>query len=174
MRPAGRRGRPHGLPPAALADGSAAVLHDVRAQARRAGAAAELDSTLRALRTAGARVSKAADTLEALRRDGLYRSRRVIETAQGPSVVLDGREVLLMCSNDYLGLAGHPALREAAAAAALQWGAGSGASALVSGHMALHSELEEELAAFKGAEACVLFGSGFLANTGVVAALAGP
>ena len=111
--------------------------------------------------------------LDVLHRDGLYRRRRVIESAQGPSVMLEGREVLLMCSNDYLGLAGHPALREAAAEAALAWGAGAGASALVSGHMALHRELEEELAAFKGAEACVLFGSGFLANTGVVATLAG-
>src|SRR5947208_438751 len=83
-----------------------------------------------------------------------------------------GREVVLLCSNDYLGLAGHHELRAAAAAAALTWGAGSGASPLVSGHMELHRELEEELAAFKRAEACVLFGSGYLANTGVVATLA--
>jgi glycine C-acetyltransferase/8-amino-7-oxononanoate synthase len=112
-------------------------------------------------------------TLEGLRRRGLYRRRRVIESAQGPRVVVEGRDVVLLCSNDYLGLAGHPAIREAAAAAALEWGAGAGASALVSGHMILHRELEERLAAFKGAEACVLFGSGFLANTGVIAALAG-
>ena len=116
----------------------------------------------------------AAATLEALRRDGLYRRRRVIESAQGARVVLDGREVVLLCSNDYLGLAGAQELRDAAAAAALAWGAGSGASPLVSGHMELHRELEEELADFKRAEACVLFGSGFLANTGVVATIAGP
>jgi 8-amino-7-oxononanoate synthase len=116
----------------------------------------------------------AAETLAGLRAQGLYRRRREIESAQGPRVLLDGREVLLLCSNDYLGLASHPELREAAAAAALEWGTGAGASPLVSGHMTLHRTLEEELAAFKGAEACVLFGSGFLANTGVVAALAGP
>ena len=85
---------------------------------------------------------------------------------------LGGREVLLLCSNDYLGLAGDPRVRAAAAAAAVRWGAGAGASRLVSGNMALHPELEAELAEFKGTDACVLFGSGFLANTGVIAALA--
>src|SRR4051794_33138270 len=87
--------------------------------------------------------------------------------------MLDGREVLLLCSNDYLGLAGDPRLREAAAEAAHRWGAGAGSSQLVSGHMTIHRELEERLAELKGYEACVLFGSGFLANTGVIAALAG-
>jgi glycine C-acetyltransferase/8-amino-7-oxononanoate synthase len=110
--------------------------------------------------------------LEELRAAGLFRELRVIESAQGSKVRLDGREVLLLCSNDYLGLAGDPRLRAAAADAADQWGAGAGASRLVSGNMALHARLEEELAAFKGTEACVLFGSGFLANTGVIAALA--
>jgi 8-amino-7-oxononanoate synthase len=112
-------------------------------------------------------------TLEELRRAGLFRERRVIHSPQGPHVLLDGRSVLLLCSNDYLGLAGHPAVRAAAAEAAQHWGAGAGASPLVSGHTALHRRLEGELAAFKGSEACVLFGSGFLANTGVLAALAG-
>ena len=102
----------------------------------------------------------------------LHRSLRTIESAQGPKVVLDGREVLLLCSNDYLGLAGDPRLREAAAEAALTWGAGAGASPLVSGNMAPHRELAARLAELKGTEACVLFGSGFLANTGVIAALA--
>jgi glycine C-acetyltransferase/8-amino-7-oxononanoate synthase len=110
--------------------------------------------------------------LEELRAAGLLRELRVIESAQGPKVLLDGREVLLLCSNDYLGLAGDPRLRAAAAEAAERWGAGAGASRLVSGNMALHARLEEELASFKGTEACVLFGSGFLANTGVIAALA--
>ena len=114
-----------------------------------------------------------AATLEELRDAGLLRRRRVIEGAQGDHVLLDGRSTLLLCSNDYLGLAGHPALRAAAAEAAQRWGAGAGASPLVSGHMALHRRLERELAAFKGVETCVLFGSGFLANTGVLAALAG-
>jgi 8-amino-7-oxononanoate synthase len=112
-------------------------------------------------------------TLEALRRDGLLRELRTIEGADGPRLRLDGRDVLLLCSNDYLGLAQDPRVREAAADAAMSWGAGAGSSRLVSGSLALHRDLEEELAAFKGADACVLFGSGFLANTGVVAALAG-
>jgi 8-amino-7-oxononanoate synthase len=102
----------------------------------------------------------------------LRRTLREIESAQGPTVTLDGQDVLLLCSNDYLGLAGDPRLREAAAEAAYRWGAGAGASQLVSGHMTIHRELEERLAELKGYEACVLFGSGFLANTGVIAALA--
>jgi 8-amino-7-oxononanoate synthase len=111
--------------------------------------------------------------LRDLRRAGLFRALRTVESAQGPWVRLDGRDVLLLCSNDYLGLAAHPAVRAAAAATAERWGAGAGASPLVSGHMELHRRLEEELAALKGTESCVLFGSGYLANTGVVAALAG-
>jgi 8-amino-7-oxononanoate synthase len=112
-------------------------------------------------------------TLAQLRRAGLFRELRVIDSPQGATVTLDGREVLLLCSNDYLGLAGHPAVRAAAADAAERWGAGAGASRLVSGNMALHQRLERELADFKGGQACLLFGSGYLANTGVIAALAG-
>ena len=104
---------------------------------------------------------------------GLLRELRTIEQTAGGRVLLDGREALLLCSNDYLGLAHDPAVRAAAAAAAEQWGAGAGASRLVSGTLAQHAQLERELAAFKGTAACLLFGSGFLANTGVVAALAG-
>jgi 8-amino-7-oxononanoate synthase len=118
-------------------------------------------------------VTDVAGALQELRDAGLLRELRTIESAQGPRVRLDGRDVLLLCSNDYLGLAEHPRVRAAAAEAAERWGAGAGASRLVSGTMAPHRELEAELAAFKGTEACVLFGSGFLANTGVVAALAG-
>ena len=88
-------------------------------------------------------------------------------------MLLDGREVVLLCSNDYLGLASHPSVRAAAAQAAERWGAGVGASRLVSGNTTLHRELERELAEFKGYDACVLFGSGYLANTGVIPALAG-
>ena len=102
----------------------------------------------------------------------LQRALRTIESAQGPKVMLDGREVLLLCSNDYLGLAGDQRLRDAAAEAAQRWGTGAGASPLVSGNMAPHRELAARLAELKGTEACVLFGSGFLANTGVIAALA--
>jgi 8-amino-7-oxononanoate synthase len=111
--------------------------------------------------------------LERLRAAGLLRATRTVESAPGAHVRLDGRDVLLLCSNDYLGLAEDARVRAAAARAAERWGAGAGASRLVSGNLALHRELEDDLAAFKGTEGCVLFGSGFLANVGVVAALAG-
>ncbi len=114
-----------------------------------------------------------AERLDELRERGLYRRLRLIEGAQGPTVTLDGRPVLLLCSNNYLGLADRAEVREAAAGAALRWGAGSGASRLISGNMEPHRELEGRLAAFKGCEAALLFGSGYLANTGVIAALAG-
>jgi 8-amino-7-oxononanoate synthase len=110
--------------------------------------------------------------LEELRESGLHRRLRLIEGAQGPRVQLDGRPVVLLCSNDYLGLASHPRVREAAAEAALGWGAGAGASRLISGNMAPHRRLEERLAAFKGYEATLLFGSGYLANVGTISALA--
>jgi 8-amino-7-oxononanoate synthase len=112
--------------------------------------------------------------LEELRDRGLYRRLRLIEGPQGPRVILAGREVLLLCSNDYLGLAADDRVREAAAEAALRWGAGAGASRLISGNMQPHRELETRLAAFKGYERALLFGSGYLANMGTIAALAGP
>ena len=114
-----------------------------------------------------------AKRLDELRRAGLHRRLRLIEGPQGPRVLLDGAEVLLLCSNNYLGLADHPRVREAAAEAAQRYGAGAGASRLVSGTMTLHRGLEERLTAFHGKGAGLLFGSGYLANTGVVAALAG-
>jgi glycine C-acetyltransferase/8-amino-7-oxononanoate synthase len=118
-------------------------------------------------------VTDVAERLEELRERGLYRRLRLIDGPQGPSVTLDGRPVLLLCSNNYLGLADRTEVREAAAEAALRWGAGAGASRLISGNMEPHRQLEERLAAFKGYEAALLFGSGYLANTGAVAALAG-
>jgi glycine C-acetyltransferase/8-amino-7-oxononanoate synthase len=118
-------------------------------------------------------VTDVSERLEELRDRGLYRQLRLIEGPQGPSVTLDGRPVLLLCSNNYLGLADRAEVREAAAEAALRWGAGAGASRLICGNMEPHRELESRLAAFKGYEAALLFGSGYLANTGVVAALAG-
>jgi glycine C-acetyltransferase/8-amino-7-oxononanoate synthase len=119
-------------------------------------------------------VTDVAARLEELRERGLHRRLRLVEGPQGPRVLLDGREVLLLCSNDYLGLAADPRVREAAAEAALRWGAGAGASRLISGNMAPHRELEEALAAFKGYQRALLFGSGYLANSGTIAALAGP
>ena len=112
------------------------------------------------------------ERLDEIRERGLYRKLRLISGPQGPRVLLDGRPVLLLCSNNYLGLADHPRVREAAADAAMRYGVGAGASRLVSGNMTIHRRLEEQLAEFKGTPACVLFGSGYLANTGVVSALA--
>ncbi|HEX4106747.1 MAG TPA: 8-amino-7-oxononanoate synthase [Solirubrobacteraceae bacterium] len=112
-------------------------------------------------------------SLAELQATGLYRRLRLVSGPQGPHVTLDGESVLLLCSNNYLGLAEHPRVREAAAEAALRWGAGAGGSRLVSGTMTIHRRLEERLTAFEGTEACVLFGSGYLANVGVISALAG-
>ncbi|HEX9024780.1 MAG TPA: 8-amino-7-oxononanoate synthase [Geobacteraceae bacterium] len=113
------------------------------------------------------------DELEDLQKQGLYRSMRLLQGEQAGRVMLDGREALLLCSNNYLGLANHPALKEASIRATERYGTGSGASRLVSGNMELHEELEARLAAFKGSEAALLFNSGYAANTGIIAALAG-
>ena len=112
------------------------------------------------------------ERLAELESSGLRRRLRVIDGPQGPQVLLDGRPVLLLCSNNYLGLADHPRLRRAAADAALSLGTSAGASRLISGTMSIHAELESRLADFKGTEAALLFGSGYLANTGIVSALA--
>ena len=114
-----------------------------------------------------------ASAWRSIRDRGLYRRMRCVSGPQGPRVLLDGKPVLLLCSNNYLGLADHPRVREAAAEAAMRYGAGSGASRLISGNMTIHRRLEEQLAAFKGAETALLFGSGYLANSGVVSTLAG-
>jgi 8-amino-7-oxononanoate synthase len=110
--------------------------------------------------------------LDELEQLGLARRTRLVSGPQGPRVVLDGKPVLLLCSNNYLGLADHPAVREAAAEAAMRWGVGAGASRLVSGTMTIHRRLEERLAAFERRQAALLFGSGYLANAGVISALA--
>jgi 8-amino-7-oxononanoate synthase len=110
--------------------------------------------------------------LAELQERGLYRCTRLVSGPQGPRIVLDGRPVLLLCSNNYLGLADSPRVQQAAADAAMRWGVGAGASRLVSGTMTVHRRLEKQLAAFKGTEAALLFGSGYLANLGVVGALA--
>ncbi len=118
-------------------------------------------------------MSEIEQRLEELEQLGLTRRLRLISGPQGPTVLVDGKPVLLLCSNNYLGLADHPSVREAAADAAMRWGVGAGASRLVSGTMTVHRRLEERLADFKGSEACLLFGSGYLANIGVIGALAG-
>ncbi len=118
-------------------------------------------------------MSEIEQRLEELERLGLARRLRLVSGPQGPTVLIDGKPVLLLCSNNYLGLADHPRVREAAADAAMRWGVGAGASRLVSGTMTIHRRLEERLADFEGSEACLLFGSGYLANLGVIGALAG-
>jgi len=112
------------------------------------------------------------ERLDRLRDAGLLRGTRRVESAQGSRAMLDGRAVTMLCSNNYLGLADHPKVRRAAARAAMRWGAGSGASRLVSGTMEPHEELEARLASFVGKDAALLFGSGFLLNAGVIPALA--
>ena len=112
-------------------------------------------------------------SLAALDRAGLRRTLRTVEGPQGPRVTLEGAEVLLLCSNNYLGLADHPRVRRAAADAAERYGAGAGASRLICGDMELHGALERHLAAFKRTESALLFGSGYMANLGVVTTLAG-
>jgi len=111
--------------------------------------------------------------LKELKAAGLERRRRLLESPQGARVTVDGRDYVAFCSNDYLGLAAHPELIEAARAGAARYGVGAGASHLVLGHSAAHHELEERLAAFVGLPRALLFSAGYLANIGVVTALVG-
>jgi 8-amino-7-oxononanoate synthase len=115
-----------------------------------------------------------AERLAEIERSGLLRRRVVREGAQGPRVVIEGREVLAFCSNDYLGLANHPRIVEAAVDAALRYGVGQGASHLLSGHSAEHERAEVALARFARAPRALLFSTGYQANIGTVTALAGP
>ena len=101
----------------------------------------------------------------------LYRKRRVLESAQGAEVIVDGKPCLNFCSNDYLGLANHPSVIEAFKQTSEQYGVGSGASHLVCGHSAVHHQLEQELARFTGRDRAVLFSTGYMANLGVINAL---
>jgi 8-amino-7-oxononanoate synthase len=104
---------------------------------------------------------------------GLKRRRRKLDAPCGPLAVVDGRSLISFCSNDYLGLANDPALIEAACAGARAWGVGSGASHLVSGHLAPHEALEQALAAFTGFPRALLFSTGYMANLGILPALVG-
>ena len=112
--------------------------------------------------------------LARLRAAGLERGLRPVDGAQDSTIVVGGHRVLSLCSNNYLGLANHPEVVEAAVAATRAVGVGAGASRLISGSMRLHHQLEERLAAFKRANACLLFTSGYHANLGVITALVGP
>jgi len=115
-----------------------------------------------------------AKRLAALEEAGLRRTLRTLQAPAQPLTTVEGREAILLCSNNYLGLAADRRVREAAALAAQRWGASAAASRLVSGTLAIHRELERSLAAFKGYPQALLFGSGYLANVGVLTALAGP
>jgi 8-amino-7-oxononanoate synthase len=115
-----------------------------------------------------------AAVLSALRSAGLYRRRRIVEgRADGARQVVNGRELLVFCSNDYLGLAQDPRIAATLARAASDYGVGSGASHLVTGHHREHHALEEELAAFTGRPRALLFSTGYMANLGVACALTG-
>ena len=106
-------------------------------------------------------------------RAGLLRRLRAVESVDGPRIVVDGKPLLDFASNDYLGLAQHPALREALTHAAARWGAGAGAAHLLGGHRDEHAALEEKLARWTGREHALLFSTGYMANLGVVSALLG-
>ena len=112
-------------------------------------------------------------SLERVVDEGRWRAPREFD-ALGPAGMLEGGPVVSFASNDYLGLSAHPAVVAAARRALTRWGAGSGASRLVTGSRPVHSELERELAAWKGTEAAVCFPTGFAANLGVLSTLAGP
>ena len=114
------------------------------------------------------------EALDELRSTGAYFRLRELESACEPVCRADGREVINLASNNYLGLANHPKLKEAALQAIRDYGVGSGAVRTITGTMAMHMELERRIAAFKNTEACVVFQSGFTANAGTVSAILTP
>ncbi len=111
--------------------------------------------------------------LEQRRGDGLYRQRRVIESAQGVETRIDGKSMLSFCSNDYLGLANHPDIKQAFVDAVADYGVGSGAAHLINGHSRLHEQCEQRLAEFTGRDRALLFSTGYMANIAIASALLG-
>jgi glycine C-acetyltransferase len=114
------------------------------------------------------------DQLEQWRAEGTYQRLRILQSEAAAESRFDGKNVINLASNNYLGLTTHPKLREAALEAVRKYGVGSGAVRTISGTMSLHMQLEERIAAFKNVEACVVFQSGFAANAGTVSAILGP
>ena len=114
------------------------------------------------------------DQLQQWRAEGTYQRLRILESECAAESRFDGKPVINLASNNYLGLTTHPKLREAAVEAVKQYGAGSGAVRTISGTMSIHIRLEERIAAFKNVEACVVFQSGFAANAGTVSAILTP
>jgi glycine C-acetyltransferase/8-amino-7-oxononanoate synthase len=112
--------------------------------------------------------------LQQLNDADMFRRLRVVDGEQSTHVQLDGQDVLMLCSNNYLGLANHPAMIDAAVKATLDYGVGSTGSRLISGSMRLHSRFEERMAEFKQTEAALLFNSGYAANSGILSSLLGP
>ncbi|MDP3875647.1 MAG: 8-amino-7-oxononanoate synthase [Methylobacter sp.] len=117
--------------------------------------------------------SELAANLNDIALQGLYRSRRIIDSPQGINLHIDGKSVVNFCSNDYLGLANHPDVVSAFKIGADKYGVGSGSAHLICGHSAAHHALEEELAAFTGRDRALLFSTGYMANMGVISALVG-
>ena len=111
--------------------------------------------------------------LDDLRQRGTFFKLRELDDQQAPVCTYDGKRVINLASNNYLGLCNHPKLEEAAIAATKKYGVGSGAVRTIAGTMRIHMELEEKIAAFKGVEACVVFQSGFTANAGTVSSILG-
>ncbi|MDY6934862.1 MAG: 8-amino-7-oxononanoate synthase [Spirochaetota bacterium] len=111
--------------------------------------------------------------IEKLKGAELYRILKRIESPMNPTVVIEGRELILFSSNNYLGLATHPKLKEASLHALNRYGTGSGASRLISGNMDIHEELERRIAQFKNCEAAIVFPTGYMANIGLITSLAG-
>ena len=111
--------------------------------------------------------------LNDLKAKGTYFKLRVLDDKQAPVCHYDGKQVINLASNNYLGLTNHPKLAEAAIAATKDYGVGSGAVRTIAGTMRIHMELEEKIAAFKNVEACVVFQTGFAANAGTVSAILG-
>ncbi len=111
--------------------------------------------------------------LEELKSLGLFREMKRIDSTNGPTVIIDGKEMVLLSSNNYLGLANHPEIKEAQIKAVEEFGTGSGASRLISGNMILHEKLEEKIAKFKDTESAIVFATGYMANVGVISSLIG-
>lgn len=114
-----------------------------------------------------------AEDLASIEASGLYRSRRIVSSPQGIVLNVDGRTLLNFCSNDYLGLANHPSVVAAFKHGTDRYGVGSGSAHLLCGHSVAHHALEEELAEFTGRERALLFSTGYMANLGIISALAG-
>lgn len=113
------------------------------------------------------------DQLESLKKAGLYRTLRDVDSPQSATMVIDGKKVIQFSSNDYLGLANHPRLKAAAQEAIETYGSGSGASRLVSGNLVLNGQLEKKIAHLKKKESGLLFSTGYMANMGIINALVG-